>query len=161
MLKIMYLGRILILVSFIILSLITACASNQGEVDSPSSGNATQPPTGVSPPWIQELERGNPKLNGALVRLIEAEKRGEAESFARQSVLDMRDSSVNVDIYCVRGQAEAAAKAATRLGATMVSTYEDWLLGAYVPITSLDALANEKSIEKIEPADAGQPAQSN
>ena len=72
---------------------------------------------GVNLPPIGDLERGNPKLAGVLVRLIQAEKQGKAESFARQRVIQLQDDNVFVTIKSVPGQAEAAAKAATSAGA--------------------------------------------
>ncbi len=113
--------------------------------------------TATSPP--EDLERGNPKLEYVLVQLIRAEKRGEAESFARQSALTLRDDRVLVEIVCVPGQVEAAAKAATRGGAEIVANYKNKKgFGAFVPITSMEALANDidKSIYRIEVADPGQ-----
>ncbi len=144
-----------VIVLAILLSLL-ACTSNQDTANTSSSDNVTQPPTSATPPPVADTNRGNPKLEYVLVQLILAEKRGETVSFAQQSGIELRDSSVLVDIKCVPGQAEVAAKAAISAGATLVTTSGDWT-GGYVPITSLDTLANEKSIYWITVADSGQP----
>ena len=108
---------ILFVILLTILLLIPACASNRGTANTSLSDNSTQPPTGVTLPPVTDTDRGNPKLAGVLVRLIQAEKQGKAESFARQRVIQLQDDNVFVTIKSVPGQAEAAAKAATSAGA--------------------------------------------
>ncbi len=134
----------------------------------PGCGQATTEPTPAaadnqtaSPPLEQSEKTeknllppppktGNPKLDSALWGLIEAEKRGEAESYARQSGGDivLVDGNVEVEIVCVSDQLEAAAKAATSAGAKVRLSYKN-VLEALVPITSLEALANDKNIYVI------------
>jgi hypothetical protein len=99
---------------------------------------------------IEDIDRGNLKLDYILVQLIEAEKRGKADSFALQRDITLRGSSVLVDIRCVPGQIEAAASAAIRMGAKLASSLNSPDgFSAIVPITSLEALAKEKSIAWI------------
>ncbi len=158
----MYLKKmfILFLILLSVLILIAACASNRDETN-PSiaqsangTDNQTVPPAtsdykGVDLPPIPDPAKGNPKLAPHLEQLIEAEKRGELESWARQRSITLVDGSVRVTIDCAPGQVEAAAKAATNVGAKPGTSYEN-LLNAVVPITSLITLANEESIISIK-----------
>lgn len=97
------------------------------------------------------ISNPNTKLDSHLLDLIEAEKRGEAESFAQQRNIELVDGSVWVIIECVPGQTENAASAATNAGATQVrSRSDDNLVKALVPITNLNSLANDNNILKIE-----------
>ncbi len=133
-----------------------SCASNRDGTNSPVSDNKGEhlpPPAPVT---------GNPKLLYVLVQLIQAEKRGEAEAFARQSggAIELRDGRVFVTIQCVPGQVEAATKAATSAGAKLGASARN-SFDAFVPITSLEALASEKSVFFIATPDRFQPQGSN
>ncbi len=99
-------------------------------------------------PPIELPEKGNPKLDSLLNQLIQAEGRGEANSFAEQHGIKLVDGSVRVIIECVSGQLEAATKAATDTGAT-VETSHDNLLQVVAPISSLTTLTDAPSIRFI------------
>jgi hypothetical protein len=89
------------------------------------------------------------KLDSRLLGLIDAEKRGEIESFARMAVFDLVDGSVRVLIDYVPGQLEAAVKAAERFGTVETIDYSAKKVQALIPVTSLTALAKEESIRFI------------
>ena len=128
---------------------IPACTSNPEGTELPSPEQAEEGENiEVLPPLLDETEKGNPKLSGHLNRLIEAERQGEAESFARQRNIELVDGKVRVVIECLPGQVEAAAEAATKAGAKLEPSYKNWL-PALVPITSLTALAEAESIRLI------------
>ena len=93
----------------------------------------------------------NSRLDFNIKELIQAEKRGEAEEFAQSIDIELVDgSSVKVIIECVPGQCEAAAEAATRVGAEQVGIKEHLnIVRAVVPITRLTTLAKEESIRLI------------
>jgi len=97
---------------------------------------------------IELAEKGNPKLDSQLDQLVRAERRGEAASFARQSDIELVDERVRVIVECVPGQLDAATEAATALGASVETSYDN-LLQAVVPITSLTALADTPSIRLV------------
>ena len=92
--------------------------------------------------------KGNPKLDSQLNQLVDAERHGEAASFAEQSDIELVDRSVRVIIECVPGQLEAATEAATNAGAKLETSYDN-LLQVVVPITSLTTLAEVASIHFI------------
>ncbi|MDP3947651.1 MAG: hypothetical protein Q8Q41_03105 [bacterium] len=150
----MYLKKIFVLLTILSVTLLSilACASNQAGTELPSP-EQEKPKEKDLPNKMPQLEKGNPKLGSALWQLIEAEKRGEAESFARQGDIKLVDGGVLVTMESVPGQVEAAAKAAINAGAQhlqagSIGITKDWL-DAVVPITSLEALANEESIRFI------------
>ena len=89
------------------------------------------------------------KLDSRLIALIDAEKRGETESFVQSRGFDLVDGSVMVSIKCVPGQLKAAVKAAARLGTVEVVADRAETMKALIPIASLTALAKEESISFI------------
>ena len=89
------------------------------------------------------------KLDSRLLGLIDAEKRGETESFARMAGFDLVDGAVSVGIESKSGQFEAMIKAVAKYG-TIESVVESAeAVKALVPIASLTALAREESISCI------------
>ncbi len=110
-----------------------ACTSSQDEINLPP---------------LDLPDKGHPKLDSQLNRLVNAERNGEAASFAEQSDIGLFNGSVRVIIECVPGQLEAATEAATNAGAR-VETSHDNLLQVVVPITSLSTLADAASIRFI------------
>ena len=125
---------VVMLVSISILVLVpVACTSGQDIIDLPPSDLP---------------DKGNPKLDSQLNQLVDAERRGEAASFAAQSDIDLVDGAVRVIIECVPGQLEAATEAATNAGAKLETSYDN-LLQVVVPITSLTTLADAVSIHFI------------
>ena len=80
-------------------------------------------------------------------RLIEAEKRGEAEEFARQRDIKLVDGSVTVIIECEDGKVEDVARGASNYG-TIVLSYKN-LLQVVVPITSLRDLAKIPGVHLV------------
>ena len=113
-----------------------SCASNQNEGEN-------------LPSIAEEPEKGSDKLDSRLLGLIDAEKRGETESFARMAGFDLVDGSVRVVIDYVSGQLDAAVKAAERFGTVEAIAYRAEKVQALIPITSLTALAREESISRI------------
>ena len=99
-------------------------------------------------PPIELPEKGNPKLDSLLNQLIQAERRGEANSFAEQHSIKLVNGSVRVIIECVSGQIEAATKAATGAGAGVETSYDN-LLQVVAPINSLTTLADASSVRFI------------
>lgn len=96
-------------------------------------------------------EAENPKLDYNLELLAQANKRGEAESFAAKNGIKLKDDKVDVTIYFASGQGETAAKAVTDAGGELKSTYNNGVIfSAFVPITKLEALSKEQSIRRIE-----------
>ena len=95
------------------------------------------------------------KLDSRLLGLIDAEKRGETESFARMAGFDLVDGAVSVGIESKSGQFEAMIKAVAKYG-TIESVVESAeAVKALVPIASLTALAREESISCIrDPVEA-------
>jgi len=89
------------------------------------------------------------KLDTHLNSLVDAERRGEAESFAQLALIDLVDGSVRVAIECVSGQLDAAVEAAERFGTVEAIAYRAEKLQALIPITSLTTLAREESIQFI------------
>jgi hypothetical protein len=92
---------------------------------------------------------GNPKLENVLVQLIQAEKRGEEVTFAKQYVLKLKDDTVQVSVIFAPGQAEIAARAVTDIGGELGAKGARGF-DAFVPINKLEALSKEKSIIMIE-----------
>jgi len=89
------------------------------------------------------------KLDSRLMGLIDAEKRGEIESFARMAGFDLVDGSVKIVVICKPGQCEKAMEIVSRVGTITSEADRYRKIGAFVPITSLTALAREESISKI------------
>ena len=101
-------------------------------------------PPGTPPP------PANPKLDGALNQLIEADKRGESESFTRQRNIDFVNGMVRVAIYAAAGQLDAVANMTAKVGSIETISQDLNAVGALVPITSLTKLADEKSVSSIK-----------
>ena len=125
---------VVILVSIGILVLVpVACTSGQDIIDLPP---------------FDSPNKGNPKLDSQLNQLVDAERHGEAASFAERSDIELVDWAVRVIIECVPGQLEAATKSATNAGAKLETSYDN-LLQVVVPITNLTTLADAASIHFI------------
>ena len=73
----------------------------------------------------EELYRGNPKLAYVLEQLIEAKKRGEAEAYAQQYVLKLRDGKVAVEIVCVPSQVDVVIQAINATGGSLEAKAEN------------------------------------
>ena len=109
------------------------------------------------PPTPDEPKTGN-KLDSLLMALIDAKKRGEAESFAQSRLIDLVDGSVRVSIKCVPGQLEAAVKAAADFGTVEIVAETIESVRALIPITSFYALAEEESVRFIRVPVKASPA---
>jgi len=94
-------------------------------------------------------KQNNPDLDSHLWGLIEADKRGLADAFARQRNIELVDDKVTVIIECEPGQVEAAAESATKASAIVELTTRTGLIQAFVPITSLNRLTKEPGIKYI------------
>lgn len=138
----------------ILVLLLTACGQappEQTTANEPKQVMPTEKPNnqGVNLPPMPQPDKGNPKLDSFLNQLIDAEKRGEAESFSRQRNTELVDGKVRVQIEAELGQLDAAAKAAAAVGTVELIVKDFNHVQAVVPITSLTALANEESIRFI------------
>ncbi len=111
-------------------------------------------------PPLDLPDKGHPKLDSQLNQLVNAEKRGEAASFAEQSSIELVDGGVRVIIECVPGEIEAATEAATNAEARLETSYNN-LLQVVVPITSLTTLADAASIHFIRLPQYPLPATTN
>jgi len=131
------------LLSGITLLPVLGCTSNQDETAGASNENIEVLDLEDSPPE----DKGNPKLDFNIKRLISAEERGEAEEFARQRSIELIDGSVTVIIECESGQAEAVAEAAGDLGNVELSVRD--LVQVVVPITNLAALAEIPGVHLV------------
>jgi len=89
------------------------------------------------------------KIDSRLLGLVDAEKRGETESFARMAGFDLVDGSVRVSVECVSGQLNAAVKAAYDIGTVEAIDDRAEHVQALIPISSLTELAEEESISFI------------
>ncbi|MBM2825385.1 MAG: hypothetical protein HW402_1049 [Dehalococcoidales bacterium] len=150
---------VLVFVSLVLSILTLGCARpaapSQEEISPPSSAPSQEK---LRPPWSENISPGNEsvnpwdwngpppiiqpytgpsKLDPNLWDLIQAEKRGE-----------LVDSRVRVIVRYLPGQSEAAAKAVATVGTVEIISR---LFGiqALVPISSLLALLEEKSITSI------------
>ena len=92
-------------------------------------------------------EKGNSKLDSQLNQLIQAERLGDAASFAAQSSIELIDGSVRIIVESLPEQVDATTKAASALGVVETS-YGD-LLQVLVPVASLTTLAYEASVRFV------------
>ncbi|MFC2071991.1 hypothetical protein ACFLUU_04655 [Chloroflexota bacterium] len=158
----MYLKKIFTLFIIVLISLllIPAFTSNQAGEELPPQEQVEEkgeelPPLEESKetdaPPIDYPKKGNPKLSSHLWDLIEAEKQGEAESLAQSwgRGEDMVDGKVLVEIEASPGQLDAAANLTAAVGTIHIVSSRMNLVEAVVPITSLEALANQESIRFI------------
>jgi len=130
---------ILILIVLLSLSILVGCQHQPEPAPTPSS--IPNSPTPTLP------EKGNPKLDSQLNQLIQAERLGDAASFAEQSNIELVDGNVRVIVESLPGQVDAAVEAASALG--MIETSYDNLLQVIVPIANLTVLANESSVRLV------------
>ena len=137
--------RILIVIQTIILlillTLLTTVSCQEQSKPAPTLSPRFNPLSPTLP------EKGNPKLDSQLNQLIQAEKLGDAASFAEQGNIELVDGNVRVIVECLPDQVDAAVKAASAFG--VVETSYRNLLQIVVPITSLTTLANAESIHFI------------
>lgn len=99
-------------------------------------------------PLFDSPDKGNPKLDSPLNQLVQAEREGEAASFAEQSGIGLVNGGVRVIIECVPAQVDAAMVATSNAGAKLEASHDN-LLQVVVPITSLTTLADVASIHFI------------
>jgi hypothetical protein len=95
------------------------------------------------------------KLDSILQQLVEAERRGEAESYAEQHDIELVDGSVRVTVECDSEMIGEATEAARALGVVELEAIvrEDYVypfLQVLIPITNLNTLAREKSVTRVE-----------
>ena len=151
-----------ILVALVLSVLMSACTSNQ-DTTSPlvSDNQATNsPPPFQAPPIPERPKHWHNDLDSTSNKLVDAQKRGEAESFAQKADIELVDGSVKVTIECVPGQFDAAIEVATKAGDKLGLSYKNYL-DAFVPITSLIELADADSIRLIRLPIRGVPAASD
>ena len=141
---------ILLLSLIMVLSSLPACTFNQ---EDPENGEVIDDLTGLTPPQDQPLTE-NPKLSTHLDYLIQAERRGEAEEFAKSIGIELIDGKVRVSVKCEYDMIEEATRAARRLGVVELEPIvrDDLVhpvIQMVIPITSLNDLAAEKSVKRI------------
>ena len=123
MVKVMFRKTILILMALTILLPVLACNANE--------------------------KVANQKLDSVLNQLAQADNRGEAQSFAAGVGLKLKDDKVQVSVLFIPNQVEIAEKAVTNIGGELNAKGARGF-DAFVPISRLEALADEKSIIRIE-----------
>lgn len=90
-------------------------------------------------------------LDTQLNALVEAQRQGKAEAFAKEHRIDLIDANVKVMIQAESGRTEAAIKLINQYGIVdFVSQFTPGLISATIPITSLITLVEDKSIKFIE-----------
>ncbi|MFC2038476.1 hypothetical protein ACFLUG_01735 [Chloroflexota bacterium] len=93
-------------------------------------------------------EKGNPKLDSQLNRLVQAETNDDIISFAQESGIEVADGRVRVIIECREGRLEEASEATEKAGAEIETSYNN-LLQVLVSVNILNELAGEGSIRLI------------
>lgn len=126
------------------LVLSAACAPPVGQPTPPASENKE-----TDRPPVDYPDKGNPKLDSFLNQLIAAERRGEAEAFARQRDVQLTDGKVRVEIQAVPGQLDVAANVTASFGTIEVIARVQNAIQAVVPISDLAMLAEKESIQMI------------
>lgn len=96
----------------------------------------------------------SPKLSSDLQNLIEAERQGEAESYAERRGIDLVGSKIMVIVECFPDLIEEAVDAARILGTVEQEPIvrEDYVYPGMVlliPITNLNDMAKEKSVRQV------------
>ena len=99
-------------------------------------------------PENSTTDKGNPKLDSQLNKLIAALAKGQATAIAQSMNIPLNNGSVRVIIECQAGQLESGKQAALNAGAT-VETYYNNSIQALVPITSLTNLSMSTSVQAI------------
>lgn len=97
---------------------------------------------------LEVPEKGNPKLDGCLNRLVSGKTPKRADLSAGQGEIEKPGEEVRVIIECEPGQLGAAAPAAVSLGASVEMSYRD-LLQVVTPVRALTALANTPAIRFV------------
>lgn len=98
-------------------------------------------------PPIELPEKGNPKLDSHLYRLVSAGTPQKAAGFAQENRIETVGDRVRVVVECLPGQLEAATGAAVSLGA--VETSYGSLLQVLVLVSELAALADAPGIRFV------------
>ncbi len=96
---------------------------------------------------IELPEKGNPKLDSQLNRLVSAETSKRAASFAQESNIELVEGKVRVIIESLPDQFDAANEAASAIG--VVETSYRNLLQVVVPVSQLTALADTQGIHLV------------
>jgi PBP1b-binding outer membrane lipoprotein LpoB len=125
----------------VLLPVVVIVGCQQQPEPAPTLSPMPNPPTSTLP------EKGDPKLDSQLNQLIQAEKLGDAASFAEQSNIKLVDGDVRVIVESLPEQVEATTKAASALGVVETS-YGD-LLQVLVPVASLTTLADAASVRFV------------
>ena len=99
-------------------------------------------------PPLELPEKGNPKLDSQLNQLVSAQTSKKAASFVQESNIELMDGDVRVIVESLPDQVDAATEAATALGASVETSYNN-LLQVVVPIAELTALADTPSISLV------------
>ena len=95
--------------------------------------------------------KGPPKLQTALWRLVEAERRGgmgELSAEAQGATITLHDAAVRVIVEAQPGQASTVADAATLQGGVVETSYGD-LVQVLAPVGTLEALSNTNGVRFV------------
>jgi len=103
----------------------------------------------VTLPPMELPEKGNPKLDTQLNKLVSAETPEEATSYAQTLNIGLEDGNVRVIVECMPGQVDAAIEAAIALGATIETGIHHDMFQISVPLSSLLALADTPAIRLV------------
>ncbi|MDP3880188.1 MAG: hypothetical protein Q8Q07_07800, partial [Dehalococcoidales bacterium] len=99
-------------------------------------------------PPIVLPEKGNPKLDSRLNKMVAGKTARTAPGFAREDSAVSANEKVRVIIEGVPGQLQAAAEAAGNAGGKLEASYKN-LLQVEVPVTALTGLANAPAIRFV------------
>ncbi len=89
----------------------------------------------------------NPKLDSGLNRLIDAESRGEAESFSQQYNIELVAGSARVIVESVPDRVDTAVEIAGKSG--IVETRYKNLIQVLIPVNQIEILAADPAIEFV------------
>ncbi|MBI2847894.1 MAG: S8 family serine peptidase, partial [Chloroflexi bacterium] len=93
-------------------------------------------------------EKGHPKLDSRLARLVAGQGQSKVLALAQQSEADPAGNTVRVIVEVEEGQLATAIKAAATAGADLETSYGNFLQ-LTVPVSSLTALAKTGSVRQV------------
>ncbi|MFC1921121.1 Ig-like domain-containing protein [Chloroflexota bacterium] len=109
-----------------------------------AAGNDEQQP---ELPPLELPEKGNPKLDSQLNRMVKSAGERRSSGMMQQSSAEQPGETVRVIIECLPGEAETVRNSAGDLGTVEVS-YKD-LVQVNIPVSQLESLANNPGISLV------------
>jgi len=141
--------------------LLVSCFSAQADEPLPNRPDVRSAPTTDIALDVEALPpKGPPRLESALWRLVEAERRGGLTGLsaeAERSVVTLSDGAVRVIVEAQPGQASAVAEEAGRQGGVVETSYGD-LVQMLAPVGTLELLSNDPSVRYVRQPREAQPA---